>query len=837
MKIVGARKLALLVATALSAGLSAPAFAADADADADAETGGGDIVVNARRVEERLVDVPVSVSVLQPADIANNNIVSSADIANFTPNLSVNRRFGDEATSFVIRGFQQENGTAPTVGTYFGDVVALRGGGEASNGGDGAGPGMMYDLQNVQVLKGPQGTLFGRNSTGGAVLLVPTKPKSDFGGNLEASAGDYGMYRVQGAVNIPVGDTFRVRIAGDRMKRNGYLRNVGFPGSTGRQDFGDVDYYSVRLSAVAELSPDFENYTIATLSHSDTNGGIPSVKMCNPAITTGVFASLAAGSCAQIAREAAAGKGFWTVGNSTPNTGSLTKSWQIINTTTWQVSDSVQIKNLFSYGELKSRQDIEYFGNDVYLTAAPAGPQDVLSFIPNSAAQPYNLTINQSTLVEELRFSGNALDGKLDWQFGGYYEASRPLGTAGQQYGQLAPCSNVNTLTCNRAVPGVSSVVYNVYRSSFTDIAGYAQASYHVSSAFTVTAGVRYTDDKVTKSWSRNTYPATGASAFPNPATLVWAPTERTETHKPTWLISLEYKPAEDMLVYAKYARGYRQGNINATNPAGRRSYDAENVDAYEAGFKAQWGGSIPGHVNTAAFYNDFKNQQLQSRLVCNTNYVNFSTCNQTSVGTFNIGKSRMYGLEADLSIEPLPGLELGASYGYLNSKITAATLPPFTGTGVNDMFSGVDGYPPIGARLAYAPSHKLSVSGKYTFPLPESAGKVSIGGNIQYSSDYTTGYASLDAKTGALLPSRTIPSPVTGLLDLAVVPAYTYGNTNVNWEDVGGLPVDISFFVTNVTNKKMIVAPNDQLSRGFVSYFLAPPRMWGARINYRFGN
>src|SRR5882757_2712886 len=206
----------LLSTSILGLGVIAPAFAQDELTE---------IIVTARRVEERLQDVPISITVLNQQQIEDRNIVNSQDLASYVPSLSANTNFGSENSTFAIRGFVQDIGTAPSVGVYFGDVVAPRG---ASNGiptGDGAGPGSFFDLQNVQVLKGPQGTLFGRNTTGGAVLLVPQKPTSELGGYVEGSFGDYSMKRGQGVVNIPVNDSIRVRLGVDHQSRDGYLNN------------------------------------------------------------------------------------------------------------------------------------------------------------------------------------------------------------------------------------------------------------------------------------------------------------------------------------------------------------------------------------------------------------------------------------------------------------------------------------------------------------------------------------------------------------------------------------------------------------------------------------
>ena len=184
------------LATSTALGWITPALAQESGGE-----GAGDIVVTARRVEERLQDVPISMTVLNQEQVANRNIVSGNDLATYTPSLSANSRFGAETAAFAIRGFTQENFTSPSVGTYFADVIGPRANGGTA-GGNGAGVGQFFDLQNVQVLKGPQGTLFGRNTTGGAVLIVPQKPTDEFGGYLEGSVGNFNMYRSLSAKKV-----------------------------------------------------------------------------------------------------------------------------------------------------------------------------------------------------------------------------------------------------------------------------------------------------------------------------------------------------------------------------------------------------------------------------------------------------------------------------------------------------------------------------------------------------------------------------------------------------------------------------------------------------------
>src|SRR5579871_1561920 len=205
-------KLVCSIAAAASLGFVISGFGQTPSSTPSAAAQGEDlseIVVTARRVEERLQDVPISITVLNEDAITKRDIYNAGDLGTYIPSLSSNANFGPEKSSFAIRGFTQEGKTSPSVAVYFADVVAPRANAGTTSG-NGAGPGSLFDLENVQVLKGPQGTLFGRNTTGGAILLVPAKPKDDFEGYIEASAGNYDMHRVQAVLNAPLSSTFRV---------------------------------------------------------------------------------------------------------------------------------------------------------------------------------------------------------------------------------------------------------------------------------------------------------------------------------------------------------------------------------------------------------------------------------------------------------------------------------------------------------------------------------------------------------------------------------------------------------------------------------------------------
>lgn len=415
---------------------TAPAWAQDGGS---AASNPGDIIVTARRTEERLQDVPISITVFDGDQIQKRNIAVASDLAAYTPSLSVNTRYGPEKATYSIRGFNQDASTAPTVGVYFADVVGVRAQGGTA-GGNTVGAGAFTDLQNVQVLKGPQGTLFGRNTTGGAVLLVPTKPTDLLEGYVEGTLGNYDQRRVQAALNVPLADTFKVRVAVDRNKRDGYMKNHS---GVGPDAFNDIDYVYGRLSIVADLTPELENYTIFHYSRSDTNGYASRLEFCDRNPTSPFdggsisryYLSLAA--CDQIDRQAARGDGPLDVEVGNPNPRTFIRTWQVINTTTWQASDTLTVKNILSYGEYREQAAFQLYSDNFVVPDTPVtrfyagiggpavgAPIDYVQL----GTQPGHDAASESTVTEELQLQGRSSDGKFNFVVGGYLEFSRPIG-------------------------------------------------------------------------------------------------------------------------------------------------------------------------------------------------------------------------------------------------------------------------------------------------------------------------------------------------------------------------------------------------------------------------
>jgi iron complex outermembrane receptor protein len=857
------------IAAALGLSVGAPIFAQTAAAPAPstgAEAPGGEIsdlneiIVTARRVEERLQDVPISITVFNQEQLTNRDVVNAADLAAYTPSLSANTNFGQENSSFAIRGFVQDAGTQPSVAVYFADVVALRAPTQGTQAGDGAGPGSFFDLQNVQVLKGPQGTLFGRNTTGGAVLFVPQKPTADLGGYVEVSAGNYDMNRVQAAFNAPLNDNVRFRIAVDHQERKGYLDNIS---GIGPDDYNNVDYTAVRASMVIDVAANLENYSIASFSRSDTNGSVQKLIDCNPAGSNptgaaGVAAGLAnffgVFSCGQLASEAARGAGFYDVEAASTDPESVIQQFQFINTSTWSPSDTLKVKNILSYGQYKDVQNSPLFGTNWKSSEiSPAYQGIFFEGIPNSFSSinpiPGGDSADQSTYTEELQVQGDAMDSRLTYTAGVYFEWSDPLQVVGNQSPELASCTNLGTYACSDPLGSaltaiesaefgvpvpvhVGAVNYTAGETWYRDKGIYAQSTYSLTDKLKLTGGLRGTWDDQTSTATRTT---TQFDVFPPftaaNTTVCTDPLEapscfqrlQRKSSAPTWLIDLDYKITDDAMWYGKYARGYRAGGVFSNAPEDHRTFAPEKVDSYETGIKTSFAEPVHGLFNASVFYNNFKDQQLQLGFDPATiNGVPAPVSPTTAI--INAGKSRIYGAEIEAQVRPVESITFDINYTYLNATLqsvqTVSTVDPNYVPGVTSMAKG--------DPLVLSPKNKFTAEADYTLPLPAGIGKVIFGATFTHTDKELTNYDYLDPAVVALFDG----------VNNSYIPATNLLNLDLTWKAVAGSPVDVAFFATNVTQEHYysFIPGLGSAQLGLETAVLGEPRMWGARIRYNFG-
>ncbi|SEQ43061.1 Outer membrane receptor proteins, mostly Fe transport [Solimonas aquatica] len=817
---------------AAEAAAQAPA-AAEAAPVAGAEI--EEVLVTARRIQERLQDVPISMTVFDQSQLTDRNVSSARDLAGYTPSLQANPRFGTDSTSLAIRGFSQELRTTASVGMYFADVVSPRGGGNTP-GGDGAGPGAFFDLQNVQVLKGPQGTLFGRNTTGGAVLLVPRKPGAQFEGYVEQSLGDDNLAHTTAIVNVPVNDRIRLRLGVDRNRRDGYLKNIS---GVGPKDFADLDYTAGRASLVVDLAPRLENYTILSASLSDTNGQLPRIFAFNPASGLSVIPVFNGAVSDQLAREQAADK--YAVENDDPNARVTNRSLQGINTTTWTINDGLTLKNIASYAQLKIDNNNNTYGTNLLIpsTVTVSNGQGGTVTVPTGAYAgiPFSLfpnntpkglhSIDQWTATEEVQLLGHTSDNRINWQTGFYYEASRELHPNGSSSSLLNNCSDYQNQVCSdpigdfvsqlqRQQPGttlVGSLGWQVGGIEYRNIGIYGQADFKLSEALKLTAGLRYTKDQSTGWAEMARWRFAGSNDTPTldctdrqgtivSSTSVCRNDQKKDSSAPTWLLGADYKLQPDWMLYGKYARGYRMGSVIPYAVPGYRTFDPEQVDSFELGSKTSFDGAIRGNFNVSLFYNKLKDQQLQYGF----RSVDNSVAGNASI--INAGASRTYGAEVESVLLPVKALRLSLSYAYLNTKLEK--IDDFTAPGFVAQPPAAEGEP-----LPYTTKHKLSATAAYTLPLDASLGAVTASTTYTYQSDMF-----VSSSTNG--PNGTVPS-------------YGLFNLNLSWDGVGGKPVDIAFFATNLLDQYYRASVIDSWQQGISTQILGEPRMLGGRVRLSF--
>jgi iron complex outermembrane recepter protein len=830
------RRGMLLVGLAIAA--LEPAFATRvAAAEADSGDELSQIIVTARRAEENLQDVPISITVFNQQQLENRDIVTSADLASYVPSLSVNTNFGSENTSFAIRGFVQDDGTAPSVGVFFADVIAPRAASNSIPGGDGAGPGSFFDLENVQILKGPQGTLFGRNTTGGDILLVPKKPTSELSGYIEGGGGNYSDGEFQAVINVPLNDDFRIRAGVVHESRRGYLYNNS---GVGPDNFDDVDYWAARLSAVIDILPNLENYTIASFSTTDDNGSLG--KLVGADTTQQTLLSVPA--AAQLATQQ--GTEFYDVQQSFQAPKSRLQQEQVINTMTWRATDNLTVKNIASYAQLRDYLYSELFGTNfltptngtppfvapVYTTATAGIPFIFAGSVPYPGSGG---TAEERTITEELQLQGNFLDQRLSYQGGAYFETELPQQYVGSLSSVYAGCPDGynNALNCTGVLTDAGQLGLaneTIARTKYRDYAFYFQDTYKIIDPLKVTTGIRWTNDReqvedIQKVYFMLPYPYQGLLNVPGLGSQICSDggtlplcknSLEQKSQAPTWLIDLDYTPMQDLLLYGKYTRGYREGTLNPTAPPGFQNVQAEKVDTYEVGEKFSFHGPVAGVVNMAAFYNNFRNQQIQLGFDVNPAVPGGSPF----AAPENAGKSRIFGAELDSSLKLYEGVRLDLSYTFLDTRLLAVTTPTLPASSLYIVAPAFH----VGDELVLSPRNKLSVTPSYTLPLPDSIGAVALAATYTYTGKQLSNYS-----------DRTEPA----LAQYSYLDSTKLLNLNANWTHIMGKAIDLSLFVTNVTGEHYYTFCSGlggiPGSNGFETCQVGAPMMFGARVKIRY--
>jgi iron complex outermembrane receptor protein len=897
-------KSVALAATALAVVMSTSAFAQDGgsqpptqvaaeEANNSSASNPGDIIVTAQRVEQRLQDVPVAITVFNQAQLTQRNIAVAADLATYTPSLQVNQRYGPEKSNFSLRGFNQDQGTAPTVGVYFAEVVGVRAQGGTTSGNT-VGAGAFSDLANVQVLKGPQGTLFGRNTTGGAILLTPQKPTDILEGYVEGTYGNYDQKKVTAVANIPLADTFKVRMVFERNKRDGYMINRS---GVGASDYNDVNYTYGRLSVLADLTPNLENYTVFHISQSNTRGYASRITGCatptspiNPLnVTAGTpgysgTRHLQAGSCAiQLARQTARGDSLYDVETRNPNPDLSIQQWQVINTTTWHASDEITIKNIMSYGEFRERANFDLGSSNFVVPAVdstfgggtgfnltrisprlvyPAGIPGIPAGTSLSAAAgtPYSRIVldvagpndynsKQSTFTEELQIQGHTE--KLDFLVGGYLEFSRPLGFSSGRTGIFLDCTQPSTLSCTNPLL-FGSISESSTKLAFDNHGVFAQATYKFTNALSLTVGGRYTFDKIVglTNSTRASLVATGsAGSFIDPVS--GKPISRACTDSFRHLLDtpgLDRSVCNTTLTNKSTAPtwhvslDYKLGSDALLYAKYDRGYRQGGLNFTNPGVESwapekldafEVGAKVAFRGAVSGYFNvaAFYDKLANQQVFAQLLPTPFAASTGVSGGNaiVNAGASRIYGLDVDASLLFFDSFRLSAGYAYVNTRVSQVASGALQGDSS-----------PLGQLLVGTPFGQIiptvQVGSAFT-NAPKH--KLTVNGTYTLPLDKSMGDLSVGVTwvyQSSYINDGATPAFVNGI-PLGFTPATNLVNLNLDWRSVAGSPVDLSLFVTNLTKETYNVASTGAwASAGVAEILLNQPRFFGARVRFNFG-
>jgi iron complex outermembrane receptor protein len=727
------------------------------------------VVVTARRKSENVQKVPVAVSVLSGASISQQKIVAPEDLNSKVPSLSVaSDSTTRDSSIYTIRGQgEQFAGSEPAVITYFDEVPTSA-----------TGPGLLYDLQSLQVLKGPQGTLFGRNTTGGAILLDPQRPTGKFGGYFDETLGDYGEVREQGALNVPiVADKLMARFAFDINERDGFTKDA----LTGRA-YDNRDYKSYRMGILARPNDIVENYFLFNYTTSNTaDAGVELFAVNTDPKTSGVPITLYyPGIVSALARQAALGPR--ETEHDLQDGYTRIRSLGVTNTTTVHVTDTILLKNIFGY-----RDFLQANASDVDGTTLPI----VQNFANSYWGAGFTSEPSTRSFTDEFQIQGKSFANRLSWIAGVYVEYQKPGETDDQdwftQFAQSEATIRESTYVYQSLKQDRSRAAFGQFTYDFSDFVPNLK----------FTGGVRYTEDW--RSQIASNYPITlsceGAAALG----AGYCNEHLTAPyHAPTGTVSLDYQITPKILLYVASRHGYKSGGFNVTAPVpSERSFLPEYVTDVEVGEKSDFAiDNVQGRLNVDVFRGMFTNLQENGYIFAN---------GQELTLTENAGQGIVQGLEAEATIIPFPSLLLTGFYAYTDAYYT------------RNIFNGQN---LVGIPFNNTPRNKMSITGTYTLPLPQDVGDVSLSVQVSYQSKT---YFAVPLIANDTDPSRGQDG--YGLLNL-----------HADWHNVFGLPLDLSAFGNNLTNRVYKIFENDSYNTtGFSTGIYGEPLTFGFEGRYHF--
>lgn len=731
------------------------------------------IIVTAQKRAENVQDAPLAISAISGATLEKDRVTSINDLAQTMTGISFTSN-SPQANEINIRGVVNTRLTGPTadqsVSTFVDDVYAGRSGVLNT---------AFYDVARIEVVRGPQGVLLGKNVAGGAVNVISNKPTQTNSGAATISIGNYDLRQVNGFVNGRIANGLSGRISFQAIKHSGYARDL-----LHNVDVENLDSIQGRLQLAYEPEGSgFKGLFIADYSQTSDNG-VNRVGVRSPTLATGatIWSGTRSLISARLGRTLGPRESYavWPqfVGDAAPSPQSATRdNYSLVLKLAQDLGSSITLSSITGYRNNKSYTLYDQTGlgpnNGFNFTAAElASVGSSLLF-----AEPVNFRETGNYFTQELRLQSNNDDSRLSWIVGAFYLKSN-VTQRNRFWGE------------SLVLPTLSGESHWIDSGQNEDYAVFAQVGYKLTDTLKIDAGIRYTRDRKSGN-QQGIIVATGDRYNPLDAAPLTPLTVNFNTpYGKSWSdttpqATLSWTPNNRMMAYATYSKGFKGGGFqnNASQAvAANVAYDPESVTNYEVGYKAElfdrkvrW--------NSALFLMKYKNLQVQQTLAS-------CLCNIIS----NAASATIKGIESDLQFAPTRSVRAWVSGTYLD-----ATYDSFVFAGVNNS----------GKKLQRTPQFQFAVGAEASV------------GSGDWEDALTLRLAYRYQGRMPWAPENTTWEEAYGTLDGRV----TFKLPEKNWS--------VSVFAKNLTGKlyrtNIIVFFRDEMS----SY--APPRTYGLEVSAKF--
>lgn len=786
----------ILLASAAAVLSGTAAFAQDPAAPPEGDDYDGNvIIVSATKRDTTIQDVPFSINAQTQEDIQRSGAVTLEDLSRNVAGLTI-QNLGPGQSQVSVRGIsagqvvRDQPGVKEQVGVYLDEsVISLSLFTPDID---------LFDLNRVETLRGPQGTLFGSGSVGGTIRYITNQPRLGVTeGAVEANVnvidgGNLGGH-IKGAVNVPLGDTAAIRAVGYYTRYAGFIDAQG-PG--GGENVNDGERYGGRIALTFEPTDTF-SITPRVIYQKIKANGFNRQEIYN------LFANR------------------FTTTRPAVQLGEREQYLLLPE----RFEDETLIADLtvnVGLGQHDLTSVTSYINRDILVSrdaSALTGSVSVdLGFPAAAVTLPSNLrdTTDLKTFTQELRLASD-YDGPFQWLLGAFYSDVK------RDYRQRLPTPGYDAFTDATLGAGTSAAVANGFPANspfnsdlpfdIKQFAIFGEASYELTDRLTFTAGGRYYDFEESRTITTGGLFANGDRGVVD--------TTKSDGFTPRFLVS--YKASDDVTINAQAAQGFRLGGVNdpLNTPlcnaqdlalfGGFQDYGDEKLWNYELGVKTQGSGFT---FNAAAFYNDISNLQVT---------LDAGSCSSRIV--FNVPEAFAAGVEAELGFEPSPGLNFNLSGSYVKSEFNS-TLPGAlaTATGIRD-----------GNRLPSVPEFQLSASGSYEWELNEGT-TAFLNGSFQHVGSRYTQPADQENNPRTFvhgLPFGGAPATASTTVDL-LLPDYQLVNLSAGVELDSGL--SLTAYVNNLFDENPLLSfDRERGGRARLGYNIGQPRTFGVTARQTF--